>query len=299
MAARRHGAAVAGRRGQRVGRRRAGGARAARGGARAGLRRVARGDRRGGAHLHRAARPPRRARAGAPRAQRRPGARPALGALARRGRPRARAVAALAGAAPLRAPRAGGGATAPGCASRWVADGGTRQLRPPRVRPRRPHGGQARRPRQPAPPHRRRPASGGCSPARSRACGSCSSGCSRPADVPCEGCPRATRSTTRPTAHRRRPGGQRAGRDRHAAPALRPLALARAPGRPGGHVGRRARQAPVPALRGRPGDPLAPAHDRLLARAGARARSAAARSMAGAPARRPHGHAAQRARCWS
>ena len=42
--------------------------------------------------------------------------------------------------------------------------------------------------------------------------------------------------------------------------------------------GRRARQAPVPALRGRPGDPLAPAHDRLVAGARRRPRRVAARA---------------------
>ena len=60
--------------------------------------------------------------------------------------------------------------------------------------------------------------------------------------------------------------------------------------------GRRPRQAPVPALRGRPDDPLAPAHDRLVARLarGQRwPRSPRAR-VAGAPPRRARGRAVRR-----
>src|SRR3954451_14768402 len=60
--------------------------------------------------------------------------------------------------------------------------------------------------------------------------------------------------------------GPRARRDRHAAPALRPRPLARAPRRPDGRGGRRARQEPVPALRGRPRRLLAPADDGLVGR---------------------------------
>ena len=68
----------------------------------------------------------------------------------------------------------------------------------------------------------------------------------------------------------------------HAASALRRAALAGAARRPRRDERRRARQAPVPALRGRPDDPLAPAHDRLLARArqpAARARAAPGSSL--------------------
>src|SRR3954447_8054578 len=56
-------------------------------------------------------------------------------------------------------------------------------------------------------------------------------------------------------------------RDRDAPPALRPRPLAGAPAGPRGDQRRCPRQAPVPALRGRARDPLAPAHDRQVARA--------------------------------
>ena len=52
----------------------------------------------------------------------------------------------------------------------------------------------------------------------------------------------------------------------HAAAAARPRPLARAPRRPPGERGRHARQAPVPALRGRPGAALAPGDDRRVGR---------------------------------
>ena len=79
--------------------------------------------------------------------------------------------------------------------------------------------------------------------------------------------------------------GQRPGRDRDAAPALRPRSLARAPEGPRGDRRRRPRQAPVPALRGRPADPLAPADDRQVARARRRLADArATRGWSSAPA---------------
>src|SRR3712207_9086221 len=56
----------------------------------------------------------------------------------------------------------------------------------------------------------------------------------------------------------------RSRRDRHPPPALRPRPLARAPLREGGALGRRPRQAPLPALRGRADDPLPPADDRRV-----------------------------------
>ena len=84
------------------------------------------------------ARPPRRERPGAPHPQQRTRSRPALGALARRGRARPRDVAALAG--PARP--ASGGCSPPrpaaGCACAGSPTTGTRQLRPPRVQPRGP-----------------------------------------------------------------------------------------------------------------------------------------------------------------
>ena len=79
-------------------------------------------------------------------------------------------------------------------------------------------------------------------------------------------CPRATPSTTRRTRSARcwrarcRTSSPRRTRASGAT-------AGRAACRPGGHERRRARQAPVPALRGRAGDPLAPAHDRQVARA--------------------------------
>src|SRR5690242_15382657 len=67
--------------------------------------------------------------------------------------------------------------------------------------------------------------------------------------------------------------GARGPRPRRAADAASALCagpLAGAAGGPRGAIGRRARQAPLPALRGRADDPLAPAHERLLARGGDR-----------------------------
>src|SRR3954451_15294520 len=64
-----------------------------------------------------------------------------------------------------------------------------------------------------------------------------------------------------------RPAGPRARCDRDAAPAVRPRPLARAALGPHGDLRRRPRQAPLPALRGRARDPLAPAYDRHVARA--------------------------------
>ena len=58
--------------------------------------------------------------------------------------------------------------------------------------------------------------------------------------------------------------------DRDAAAAPRAGSLARAAGRPRGALGRRAREAPVHPLRGRPHAALAPAHDRPLGRLPAR-----------------------------
>ena len=69
----------------------------------------------------------------------------------------------------------------------------------------------------------------------------------------------------------------------HAAPALRARPLAGAARRPRRHARRRPRQAPVPALRGRPHPPLAPADDRRLGRlrrAGAAWRRAPRRGLA-------------------
>ena len=90
-------------------------------------------------------------------------------------------------------------------------------------------------------------------------------------------------------------------RARDAASPLRARPLARAPRRPGDHCGRRPRQAPLPALRRRPDDPLAPAHDGLLADPPAWRRAfpplaphlarAASRRGRGAPARRPRARA--------
>ena len=99
--------------------------------------------------------------------------------------------------------------------------------------------------------------------------------------VPSTACPRATRSTTPRTASGRcsRATCPTSSRTPHPRFAARPLA--RAPGRPRGARGRRPRQAPVPALRGRPDDPLAPAHDRLLARA--RRAAGAGRARRAAP----------------
>ena len=67
---------------------------------------------------------------------------------------------------------------------------------------------------------------------------------------------------------------------------------------PRGRGGRGARQAPLPAVRGRSDDPLAPAHDRLVARARPRRAVAALapRGLAPRPARRPRGRAVQRSR---
>src|SRR5215213_249372 len=92
------------------------------------------------------------------------------------------------------------------------------------------------------------------------------------------------------------PAGARgpcARRARDAAPALRPRPLARAARGARRALRRRPRQAPVPALRGRPDHPLAPAHDRVLAGDRRRAR-ALARRLAGDPPRRPPGRPGQR-----
>ena len=97
------------------------------------------------------------------------------------------------------------------------------------------------------------------------------------------GCPRATRSTTRRTGSGRssratsRTRSRR--RTRASAATAGPSASRAAPCRR-----RRPRQAPVPALRGRPDDPLAPAHDRHLARP--RRRLAARRATPGCVIRR-------------
>ena len=89
------------------------------------VRRLAGGHRRRGARLHRLARPPRRA--GAARAGR-AGTAAALGAVARRGRPRAGLLAAVVGA--RRAPRGRGrdahrGPARQGARVRWVRDEGS------------------------------------------------------------------------------------------------------------------------------------------------------------------------------
>ena len=82
-----------------------------------------------------------------------------------------------------------------------------------------------------------------------------------------------------------------------AAPALRPRPLAGEARRPCRDRGRRPRQAPVPALRGRPADPLPPAHDRVLAGASPRPALAAraAAGLARAAPRRDGGRAVRRA----
>ena len=123
---------------------------------------------------------------------------------------------------------------------------------------------------------------------------------SRPSAVPSEQCPRATRSTTRRTASARcsRATCPTSSRTPHPR-----FARDRWPERLAGRAvtrGRRARQAPVPALRGRPDDPLAPAHDRLVARA-RDARRAPRRARAWLVLRRgdARGRAVRRARCSS
>ena len=99
------------------------------------------------------------------------------------------------------------------------------------------------------------------------------------------------------------PGARRAcpGRAAHAASALRPGRVGGAAGGPRRRVGGRPRQAPVPALRGRPDDPLAPAHDRLLARARARAALAPLRprGVAGRCAAATARSCSSTAPCWS
>ena len=290
---------VAGRGGQRVGRRHARRARAARGRARAALRRLARRHRRRGAHLHRAAGPPRRERARPPRARR---AAPATCA----GRSRSTRSAAgramwlrsparrrferrvLAAAARHRAARPAGSPTA-GTGNSDHREFGLAGL----------HGGQARRARQPAPPHGRRrrgaPAAGHV-PARPAAARGAAP---RRLTLPYPGRrARGRHDPLRGEPHAPGAGRPRARRDRDAAPALRPRALGRAARRPRRDRRRRPRQAPLPALRGRPHDPLAPAHDRLLARARPR-RARRAHRLARAAPRRPPGRAVQRARCSS
>ena len=79
----------------------------------------------------------------------------------------------------------------------------------------------------------------------------------------CRRCPRATRSTTRRGASGPLVEG-RVPEIAHPAPAPARRALAAEARRPRRHARRRPRQAPLRALRGRPRDPLAPAHDRLV-----------------------------------
>ncbi len=160
-----------------------------------GVRRLARGHRRGGADLHRLARSPRRARARPPPAPDGPCGRPALGAVARRGRPRPHAVAALARAARARALGAAGGGAAPACAR---AGSRTRAAATPTTA----SSGSPACPRPssacPTSPCATPPATprAGCRPARSRACGGSCSGCSADGRLTLKTCPRATRSTT-------------------------------------------------------------------------------------------------------
>ena len=93
-------------------------------------------------------------------------------------------------------------------------------------------------------------------------------------------------------AHRMRPvlEGRVPDEIAHAAPALRRRPLARAAGRPRGRGRRRPRQAPLPALRGRPRHPLAPAHDRRVGRLSRRASAGGARRGARGSSCAPRGH---------
>ena len=100
-----------------------------------------------------------------------------------------------------------------------------------------------------------------------------------------DACPRATRSTTRPTASARCWRATCPTRSRRRTRASARDRWPRAARGPRGAVGRRPRQAPVPALRGRADDPLAPAHDGHVARPRRRDWRAPARALARASAR--------------